>query len=271
MPDRSSIASHREGEADLAERVGSTGPADRTQLETDATRNRLPPRGAYNLAVFCDFDGTFSVQDVGSTLARQRLPEKRKNLWARYEQGELTPWEYTCELLDGFALPEEELDEFLHTIDLDPGAQALIDWCARHAARFHVLSDGFSYNLDRLQVIHGVSFEYHSNRLRYVDGRWSISPGAPNPECECGTGTCKRGQIEDWRQSHPESLCVHIGNGRVSDLCGALAADRAYAKGTLAPALAERGAVYQPFETLLDVVRDLDIWIGGASSPSAGD
>ena len=41
-----------------------------------------------NLAVFCDFDGTFSVEDVGSTLARQRLAERRRQLWSRFEKGE---------------------------------------------------------------------------------------------------------------------------------------------------------------------------------------
>ena len=41
------------------------------------------------LAIFCDFDGTFSVQDVGSTLAQQRLPEKRARLWERFADGEV--------------------------------------------------------------------------------------------------------------------------------------------------------------------------------------
>lgn len=217
-------------------------------------------RAGHELAIFCDFDGTFSVQDVGSTLAKQRMPQRRADLWARYEQGEFTPWEYTCELLDGFALPEAELGAFLQTIDLDPGARLLMEWCKRRGSRFHVLSDGFGYNLDRLQAIHDVSFSYHANRLQYVDGRWRISPGAPNPDCVCGTGTCKRGQIEAWRQDHPSAHCVHIGNGRVSDLCGALAADRAYAKETLAVAMRECRAPYEAFETLLDVVDDLDQW-----------
>ena len=69
------------------------------------------------LAIFCDFDGTFSVQDVGSTLAQQQLPEKRARLWARFDEGEFTAWSYVMALLDGFEFPEKDLERFLETID----------------------------------------------------------------------------------------------------------------------------------------------------------
>ena len=51
---------------------------------------------------------------------------------------------------------------------------------------------------------------------------------------------------------------MHIGNGRVSDLCGALAADVAFAKDSLAVELDGRGAAYEPFETLCDVIPHLE-------------
>jgi 2-hydroxy-3-keto-5-methylthiopentenyl-1-phosphate phosphatase len=50
---------------------------------------------------------------------------------------------------------------------------------------------------------------------------------------------------------------VHVGNGRVSDLCGALAADVAFAKDTLAEELAARQVAYEPFTTLHEVVAGL--------------
>lgn len=158
------------------------------------------------------------------------------------------------ELLDGLALPEATLLEFLHTIELDPGAADLVQLCRERDVPFQILSDGFDYNLDRLQAIHRVEFAYAANRLRYQDGRWCIEPGHPNPACGCGTGTCKRALIDAYRADHPAAFCVHIGNGRVSDLCGALAADLTFAKDTLAPALEERGERFLPLSTLHDVV-----------------
>jgi len=211
-----------------------------------------------SLAVFCDFDGTYSVQDVGSTLARKYLTGRRVELWDRYAAGQLGPWDYNMELFTGFALPQSALQAFLETIELDPGARALQTWCDERAASFRILSDGFDYNLERLQSINGVKFDYAANHLEYADGAWKIAPGNRNPECDCGTGTCKRSIIEAHRRAHPGSFCVHIGNGRVSDLCGGEAADLVFAKDSLAPALADRGVAFEPFETLYDVVAGLD-------------
>ena len=55
---------------------------------------------------------------------------------------------------------------------------------------------------------------------------------------------------------------VHIGNGRVSDLCGARAADVVFAKDSLAEELAKQGVAFEAFETLHDVVSGLARLIG---------
>jgi alpha-galactosidase len=216
---------------------------------------RLPRR--IGLAVFCDFDGTFAVQDVGSTIAKKHVGHRRPALWERLRRGELNAWQYNLELLDGLRLPEEELDAFLRTVELDPGAEALVRWCEAEDVPFRVLSDGFDRNLDRIQSLTGVRFAYDANRLWYEGGAWRIAASAPNPSCECGTGLCKRGRIEAFRALHPGACVVHVGNGRVSDLCGALAADVAFAKDTLAEELAARSVAYEPFTTLHDVVAGL--------------
>ena len=206
------------------------------------------------LAIFCDFDGTFSVQDVGSSLAQKCLGEKRKRLWKRFEAGEFTPWTYAVALFDGFVLSEKELDAFLETIDLDPGAQALLDWCEQRQVPFRILSDGFEWNLNRLQTMNQIFFEHSANHLEFEGDVWRLRPGHPNEACGCGTGSCKRGLIGLYREQNPAAFCIHIGNGRVSDLCGALEADLAFAKDTLAPALDERNHPYLPFQTLRDVL-----------------
>jgi 2-hydroxy-3-keto-5-methylthiopentenyl-1-phosphate phosphatase len=216
------------------------------------------------LAVFCDFDGTFSMQDVGSTLAQKLLPEKRKQLWKRFEQGEFTAWTYAMALLDGLKLPEKDLDRFLETIDLDPGARALLDWCTDTHIPFRILSDGFDWNLERLQAMNHIRFDYQANHLEYAGEFWKLRAGRPNDACGCGTGSCKRGLIAFYREENPGAFCVHIGNGRVSDLCGALEADLAFAKDTLAPALEEAGHPFVRFDTLHDVLKVLSSRGGGA-------
>lgn len=209
------------------------------------------------LAVFCDFDGTFAVQDVGSTIARRYAGERRAALWERLERGDLSPWAYNMELLDGLALPEEQLEAFLRSVELDPGARSLVAWCEEHAVPFRVLSDGFDRNLDRIQLLHGVRFAYDANHLWYEGGAWRIAAGHPDPRCSCGTGTCKLSRIRAFRASHPGTNIVHVGNGRVSDLCACRGADVVFAKDSLAEELARQGVAFEPFETLHDVVTGL--------------
>ncbi len=237
-------------------------------------RLTLPPHGSSllraprlaALGIFCDYDGTFAVQDVGSTLARRHARERREELWQRLTRGELTPWAYNMELLDGLELPEPVLEAFLRTVEPTPGARELVRWCEDHGAPFRVLSDGFDRNLDRLQELHGVRFAYESNHLWYERGRWRIAPGGPDPSCRCGTGLCKRARIEAFRSEQPQATVVHIGNGRVSDLCAAETADLVFAKDTLADELRTRGLPFEPFRDLHDVVAALELRFGRASS-----
>ena len=108
-------------------------------------------------------------------------------------------------------------------------------------------------------------FAFDANALRYQRGRWRIRPGFPNPACECGTGTCKRGRIEAFRSARPGTTLVHIGNGRVSDLCGAIAADLAFAKDSLAVELESLGVPFERFETLREVIPHLERLLDGGS------
>ena len=81
-------------------------------------------------------------------------------------------------------------------------------------------------------------------------GKWRIRAGAPDPTCGCGTGVCKGNVLRTLRAASPRTHLVHIGNGRVSDTCGALAADTAFAKDSLAEELEKRGVPFVRFATL---------------------
>ncbi len=253
-----------------SEAVRSVDPAALGLAGADAPlRHTLPAhgsrlfrlRGPATLAVFCDMDGTLIDQDVGASLAVQYAGDLRPAAWARYEAGEIDAWEYNEEIIEGLPCSEDQLDAFLRTISLDPGATALMDWCAKRNVPFRVLSDGFDYNLDRLQELLGVRFEYDANKLWFENHTWRIARGLSDPSCFCGTGLCKAGRIDALRSERPDAVVVHVGNGRVSDLCGALAADVAFAKDSLAVEMARRGARYEPFDTLHDVVRGLEaLW-----------
>jgi len=256
----------------IAALVNGSDSTVHRSLEAPPTELDLPPHASRivrsgpspPVAVFCDFDGTFLVEDVGSTLAKRYAAERRPAAWARYEAGEITAWQYNQEILDGLPCPAEDLDRFLLSVELDPGARLLVEWCAERRAPFRVLSDGFDRNLERLIERFGIRFDYDCNRLWYEGDVWRIAAGFPNPDCSCGTGSCKRGRIEAYRRRHPDVAVAHVGNGRVSDLCGAEAADWVFAKDTLAEELGRRGMPFEPFDDLADVVAGLERRIGAA-------
>jgi len=266
-----------DGERAIAALVNGTDAPVRRTLGHPEADVELGPRSATivragtrpPVAVFCDFDGTFLVEDVGSTLAKAYAADRRPAAWARYEAGEITAWQYNQQILDGLPCPPDALERFLLSVSLDPGARTLVDWCTERRIPFRVLSDGFDRNLERLIERFELRFDYDCNRLWYEDDVWRIAAGFPNPECGCGTGSCKRGRIEAFRRRHPGVPIAHVGNGRVSDLCGAEAADWIFAKDTLAEELDRRGWEYAPFETLSDVVAALERRIAGGA-PAAG-
>ncbi len=212
------------------------------------------------VAVFCDFDGTFIDRDIGAGLARRHLAAARDALWSRFEAGALDAWTYAVELFTGFELAEAERLAFLDAVEIDPGAERLVTLCRDQGWRFEVLSDGFDANIEPLRARFGFDFAYRANHLEIGDDGWRLAPGGRPVGCACGTGTCKRRAIEALRAEQPDALVVHVGNGRVSDLCGALEADRAFAKDTLGPALDAAGRAHLRFEHLGDVANALETW-----------
>ena len=133
------------------------------------------------LAVFCDFDGTFSVQDVGSTLALRYGNPLRSETWARFERGEIRAWDYNMEILDGLEVPLPTLEAFLHSLELDPGALELVAWCAARDVPFRIASDGFDWNLNRLQQIHRVRFRLRRQSPALRARSLAHSRGAAGP------------------------------------------------------------------------------------------
>ena len=212
----------------------------------------------FSLAIFCDFDGTFAIEDVGSTLARKHLSKRRSLLWEKLIMGDLDPWRYASELFGGFEFSEAETDKFLESVSLDPGAQDLLRWCKVREVPFRILSDGFDRNLDKIQQHQQVFFDYDANHLEFLEDRWHVTPGYPDVSCGCGTGVCKKSRIQKFIVENPEVRTVHIGNGRVSDLCASLFVDYVFAKQTLAEELEERNHRFIKFDTLFDVIDSLD-------------
>ena len=231
--------------------LGSPAPRSRRRWKPRACRSlrteRALSRAArLRLAVFCDFDGTFAVQDVGATIARSTQATVGRRCGPATSAASSTAWDYNLELLDRLPLPEVELEAFLqHDRARSRRARSGRVVRASSACRSACSPTASTATSNRLQELHGVRFAYDANHLRYEDGGWRIAGAHPNPPCGCGTGTCKRGRIEAFRGDIRESARAHRQRPRLRSVC-ALAADLVFAKDSLADVLADAASRSSP-------------------------
>jgi 2-hydroxy-3-keto-5-methylthiopentenyl-1-phosphate phosphatase len=125
-----------------------------------------------------------------------------------------------------------------------PGLREL---AARHAPT--VISAGFHELIDPVLAREGVELEVLANTVDARPDGWVVHFRDEAACATCGE-PCKRGGLAG-------APYVYVGDG-YSDRCAALAADRVFARDSLAAYLDDQGVAYEPFEDLRDVAAALD-------------
>ena len=129
------------------------------------------------------------------------------------------------------------------TVGLPPGLPEL---AALHPL---VVSSGFHELIDPVLERESVQVELQANRIEAGPDGWRPI-WRRLPVCSVCGQPCKRSSFP------PNGEVVYVGDG-YSDRCGALAADRVFARDGLADYLDEQGVPYERFDTLLDVAAAL--------------
>lgn len=187
--------------------------------------------------ILTDFDYTISNEDVGDLIAETLAPPspQTRRRFASREIGTRGYW------LDSMIRVEQEAGERLaDQVGIDPGFAPFADWCADQGVPLAVVSDGFSFYIDRILARHGVRpLPIFSNQF-IATGRLDF-PHA-NPTCDL-CGCCKAGIVRRVKASGAHVL--YLGDG-VSDRYAVAFADWVFAKGSLADRMTEWGAPYFP-------------------------
>jgi 2-hydroxy-3-keto-5-methylthiopentenyl-1-phosphate phosphatase len=111
-----------------------------------------------------------------------------------------------------------------------------------------VISAGFHELIEPVLAREGVELEVLANRLDARPDGWVVRFRDETACATCGE-PCKRGSLAG-------APYVYAGDG-YSDRCAALAADRVFARDSLAHHLDERGVAYERFDDLHDVAAAL--------------
>jgi 2-hydroxy-3-keto-5-methylthiopentenyl-1-phosphate phosphatase len=111
-----------------------------------------------------------------------------------------------------------------------------------------VISAGFHELIEPVLEREGVRLDVLANRVDATPGGWRVRFRDEAACATCGE-PCKRGSLAG-------EPYFYVGDG-YSDRCAALAADRIFARDSLAAHLDAHGIVYEPFDDLNDVAAAL--------------
>jgi 2,3-diketo-5-methylthio-1-phosphopentane phosphatase len=199
------------------------------------------------LAVFLDFDGTISTEDVGRyVLARVAEPEWW-DLHLAFDRGEIGSRECITDQWALVSATEAELRALAAEVPIDPGFVPLVGALRDGGAEVTVVSDGFGFYVHDVCAPLGV--DVLTNAVDFATGELQF----PHEErcCPCSScGVCKQAPIKDAK--YRGRTTVLVGDG-TSDRKAALLADAVFAKADLADWCDAFGVPYTRFETLDDV------------------
>jgi 2,3-diketo-5-methylthio-1-phosphopentane phosphatase len=212
--------------------------------------------------IFCDFDGTLAVHDVGNLLFTQFADSRQWwHLVALWRKGEIdgrAMWQRICEVT---RIRPDQLDQFAASQAIDPGFVHFRQFCQDLNFPLYVVSDGMDAYIHRILLHHGLhDLQVRSNHLDIgEDGTLHVT--FPYYGHSCGTcANCKGAHIRLERQIGEQT--VYVGDG-LSDKCAAGEADILFAKKDLERYCMNRGFRYESFNTFFDVLENLNERVQG--------
>jgi len=218
----------------------------------------VPPSSPGAPHLFIDFDGTLSTVDIGY------------DLFLRF--GQVEPWitdliegrigirDYWHGVAQAFVPPScQELDDYLLSIPIDPGAHDLVAFARAASIPLMVVSDGIDYYVRRYLELNGLEdlpLRCNAGWLDKGDGGARLRVAFPDAVegCACLTAACKRNIV--LSNTPPNGRIIYIGDG-ISDHCPAEHADVIFARDRLAAYCNAQRLPHYPFRALNDVVRRL--------------
>jgi len=208
------------------------------------------------MQVFCDFDGTISIEDATDMVLTRFAGSEWEDIEQLWKQGQIGSGECMRRQIALIQASRAELDQFLDTVSIDPGFESFLSYCRRDELRVTVVSDGVDYFIRRILARHGINgLPIVANVLTCSFGQgsesYSLFPPFAATGCVSGSGVCKCRVVDSTE------LQVYIGDGR-SDFCVSDKVDLVFAKDKLADYCDENGIPYVAFEDFSDLLPKME-------------
>jgi 2-hydroxy-3-keto-5-methylthiopentenyl-1-phosphate phosphatase len=198
------------------------------------------------MTLILDWDGTVTVDDTLIVALREFGSwQVYLEASAALRRGEITLHEEIRRDAESITAPIDEVAGWLReNLELRPGFHDLAE-----AYRPLIVSSNFRQLIEPILEREGVELEVRANDVTWSPAGWRATFRNGDVCGTCGE-PCKRADLP------ADGEVVYVGDG-YSDRCAAQAADRIFARDSLARYLDEQGVAYEPFDDLDDVARAL--------------
>ena len=208
------------------------------------------------MQVFCDFDGTISVQDVTDFILTRFADPEWQEVEKLWSQGTIGSAECMQRQVAMIRANHRCLDVALDAVDIDPSFREFAEFCRSRHIKLTVVSDGVDYFIHRILARYRLSpLPIIANHLEISgdngDTRYRLVLPFRRTSCESGAGVCKCRCV--GAATGPR---VYVGDGR-SDFCVANKPEVVFAKGNLAAFCKQKSFAFVPYRRFDDVARAL--------------
>ncbi|HEX2953625.1 MAG TPA: MtnX-like HAD-IB family phosphatase [Bacillota bacterium] len=199
-----------------------------------------------------DFDGTLTHKDFYWMVIDKYIPEKGRELFKRWKQGEFTDAVFLGMVFAAMDRSEEEIDRDIAEIPVDDHMEELVRGVQSSGGDFLILSAGTGYYIDKiLKARHMEDVRFISNPGFYENRGIQMRPDASTSYYSERYGVDKEKVVLACKEQYRR---VYYAGDSGPDLRAAMHADLAFAKNQLQELLARENHPYLPFSQMSEVI-----------------
>ncbi|MBN9046730.1 MAG: MtnX-like HAD-IB family phosphatase [Rhizobiales bacterium] len=207
------------------------------------------------MQVYCDFDGTISLQDVTDHVLERLAGPQWEEIEALWAAGRIDSGTCMRQQVALIRASREELDRVLDTVKIDSGFANFAALCAAEHIPLTIVSDGVDYFIRHVLKRHGLdSIPVIANRLLVSQAAgetvYALASPYADSACRAASGVCKCKVV---KASGPR---IYVGDGR-SDFCVSDQPEIVFAKSKLAAYCRQSGIAFLPYDSFGDVAQSL--------------
>lgn len=205
--------------------------------------------------VQCDFDGTITEEDASFFLLDAFAQGDWRRLLREYKEHRISVGKFNTEAFAMVKTDELTLLKALEgKVKVRVGLHELVNYCLKNGFRLVIVSNGLDFYIEAiLEDLALQNIEVHAAQAFFYPEGMKVHYVGPDGK-----------RLEDgFKEAYIKSFLklgyrvIYIGNG-ASDVFPAKYAHRVFATGELLAYYRKNNLNYKRFESLIDVVRDLE-------------